>query len=100
MKKNKLATIISLLLLMSIPFTDAFMLDFDGSTLIGRKDHDGRKFFYHPDHLGSTDVVTNESANVVEETTYKPYGEVQSGGDSRFLFTSKELNKITEGNLI
>ncbi len=65
---------------------------FDGETLIGLKDPDGRKFFYHPDHLGSTDLVTNETGNVVEETTYKPYGEVQSGGQSRFLFTGKELD--------
>ena len=66
---------------------------YDGDTLIGRKDPDGKKFFYHPDHLGSTDIVTNESGDAVEETTYKPYGEVQSGGVSRFLFTGKELDK-------
>lgn len=68
---------------------------FDGNTLIGRKDPDGKKFFYHPDHLGSTDLVTNETGGVAEETTYKPYGEIQSGGDSRFLYTGKELDDNT-----
>ncbi|MEK6860705.1 MAG: RHS repeat-associated core domain-containing protein, partial [Nanoarchaeota archaeon] len=64
-------------------------------TLVGRKDPDGKKFFYHPDHLGSTDLVTDESGNVVEESTYEPYGEIIDGGDSRFLYTAKELDKGT-----
>ena len=37
---------------------------FDGSQLIARKDPDGKKYFYHPDHLGSTTLVTNESGAI------------------------------------
>ncbi len=84
------AVLISLMLV--IPFSSALQC----FTIY---DDDGRKFFYHPDHLGSTDLVTNETGNVVEETTYKPYGEVQSGGQSRFLFTGKELDDTVEGNI-
>lgn len=31
--------------------------------LIAKIDTNNRKFFYHPDHLGSTSLVTNESGN-------------------------------------
>ena len=64
--------------------------------LVARKDPDGKKFYYHPDHLGSTDLVTNQTGAVVEETTYEPYGEIVDGGESRFLFTSKELDTNTD----
>ena len=64
----------------------------DGETLVGRKDHNGKKFFYHPDHLDSTSIVTDESGDVVEESTYKPYGLTIDGGNDRFLFTGKELD--------
>lgn len=68
---------------------------YDGEVLVGRKDSDGKKFFYHPDHLESTNIVTNNSGGIVEETTYLPYGEVMEGGDSRYLFTGKEKDTET-----
>ncbi len=60
------------------------------SQLIARKDPDGKKYFYHPDHLGSTTLVTNESGAVVEDTNYKPFGEPLYDAKSRFLYTGKE----------
>lgn len=60
------------------------------STLVARQDSDGKKYAYHPDHLGSTDLVTDSNGKVVEETTYDPYGRVRDDGASRFLFTGKE----------
>ncbi len=68
---------------------------YDEKDLVGRKDPDGKKYFYHPDHLGSTAIITNESGALVEETTYEPFGEVFSGGSDRFLFTGKELDPGT-----
>ena len=62
---------------------------FDDSGLVGRKDSSGI-YFYHSDNLGSTNVVTDKSGNVVERTTYEPYGNVLSGGASKFLYTGKE----------
>ena len=41
----------------------------------------GVKKFYHTDHLGSSSVVTDRSGNVLENTTYEPFGSVVSGGD-------------------
>lgn len=69
---------------------------YDEKDLVARMDPDGKKFFYHPDHLGSTSLITNSTGAVVEETTYEPFGKVASGGNDRFLFTGKELDKGTE----
>jgi len=59
--------------------------------LLARKNPDGSKWFYHPDHLGSTTLITNETGGVVEETTYLPFGDVNSGGEEEtHLYTGKE----------
>src|SRR3989338_10677948 len=65
--------------------------------LIAKYDTNGRKFFYHPDHLGSTSLVTNESGDVVEDLLYLPYGDVLSGTEiSRFGYTGQE-NDLESG---
>ena len=76
-KKHLSLVFFLLCLLPLIPFSSALeyqklsILDLDGDTLVGRKDPDGTKKYYHPDHLGSTDLVTNQTGAVVEETTSK-----------------------------
>lgn len=60
------------------------------SQLAARKDPDGEKFYYHPDHLGSTNLITNEQGEVVEETTYMPFGAELTDSNERFLYTGKE----------
>ena len=63
-------------------------------TLVAMKDNSGNKLYYHPDHLGSTTLVTNQSGDVVEENFYYPYGESLEGTeDSRHLYTGKEKDK-------
>src|SRR3989338_8695539 len=64
---------------------------YDEYDLIAKKDSEGKKF-YHPDHLGSTTLVTNEAGEVVEETVYDPFGAVQEGGDQRFDYEGKETD--------
>src|SRR3989344_4725992 len=65
--------------------------------LIAKYDTQGEKFFYHPDHLGSTSLVTNESGDVVEDLLYLPYGDVLSGDEiSRFTYTGQE-NDVESG---
>ncbi len=44
--------------------------------LVAERDNDGTKTFYHPDHLGSTSLTTDSSGNLVENTFYTPYGEL------------------------
>jgi RHS repeat-associated protein len=65
---------------------------YDERNLIGRLDPDGKRYFYHPDHLGSTSLITNETGGIVEETTYEPYGQVLSGGNDRYDYTGKETD--------
>ncbi len=68
---------------------------YDEKDLVARKDPDGKKFFYHPDHLGSTTLITNESGDVIEEVTYEPFGKLIESSDERFLYTGKELDRST-----
>lgn len=69
---------------------DTFYIYDEQGTLLARKDPDGKMFYYHPDHLGSTTLITNEAGAVVEETSYLPFGEVWEGGSDEYLFTGKE----------
>ena len=64
---------------------------YDEYDLIAKEDAEGKKF-YHPDHLGSTTLVTNEAGEIVEETVYDPYGAVQEGGDERYDYEGKETD--------
>ncbi len=62
---------------------------------------DQQHWFYHPDHLGSTSMVTNESAQLREHILYFPFGEVwveENSGAIRqdFFFTAKELDPETK----
>ncbi len=62
--------------------------------MIASKFQNGDKLYYHPDHLGSTTLVTNQSGDVVEDDVYLPFGAIYSGlADSRFLFTGKERDE-------
>ncbi|MEK6974618.1 MAG: RHS repeat-associated core domain-containing protein, partial [Nanoarchaeota archaeon] len=63
--------------------------------LVGEKRYDGKTYFYHPDHLGSTQLITDQNGNVVENTSYDPYGTVIQDGKSRYQFTGKELDRET-----
>lgn len=66
--------------------------------LLARKNPDNSKVFYHNDHLGSASLLTDQNGNILEETTYYPYGEIRSGGtQSKYLYTGKE--KDTESGL-
>jgi RHS repeat-associated protein len=57
------------------------------------REENSQKFYYHPDHLGSTTIVTDSSGNVVEKTEYAPFGAVLEGGSDRFLFTGQEADQ-------
>lgn len=57
--------------------------------LVAREEN-GKKFYYQPDQLGSTNIVTDEIGNIVEKTEYEPFGQVISGGNDRYTFTGQE----------
>jgi RHS repeat-associated protein len=61
------------------------------------------KLYYHPDHLGSTSLITNDSGGVVENIFYDPYGEMLDpygaillqGTTSRYQYEGKEFSQAT-----
>ncbi len=66
----------------------------------GPPPHEFQLFFYHGDHLGSSNVITDAFAGVFEHVEYFPFGEpwVDDGGTATLLpykFTSKELDPET-----
>lgn len=64
--------------------------------IVARKNPDGSKTYYHNDHLGSNSVLTDQNGEVVEKTTYEPFGEVKQGGTkSKFGYTGQEKDNET-----
>jgi RHS repeat-associated protein len=79
----------------------------DENGIIGEIKTDGittKKLYYHPDHLGSTSLITNDSGGVVENIFYDPYGEMLDpygaillqGTTSRYQYEGKEFSYVTE----
>ena len=57
-------------------------------------------YFYHPDHIGSTNYVTDLNGKLYEHLEYFPFGEAwveENSNQQRtpFLFTAKELDEET-----
>ena len=57
-------------------------------------------YFYHGDHLGSSNYITDRTGRVFEHTLYLPYGEtwIDEGHETSLLgykFTGKELDEET-----
>ena len=64
-------------------------------------DGEGKRYFYHSDHLGSSSLVTNNSGIVIQQMDYLPYGEVflEKRADvnysTPYKFNGKELDEET-----
>jgi len=58
--------------------------------LVGVKDSSGDVLFYHPDHLGSSTLVTDINGAVVEEMEYEPFGSPVESSDERYTYTGQE----------
>ncbi len=53
-------------------------------------------YYYHSDHIGSSDVITDQTAAQIQHLEYAPYGEVilNEGQDvTDYKFTGKELDE-------
>jgi len=62
------------------------------------KPTDNFLYYYHPDHLGSTQYVTEANGAVYEHVEYFPFVETwvnEGGGNITHFFTSKELDVET-----
>ena len=61
---------------------------------------DRQHWYFHPDHLRSTSIVTSETGQLLEHIHYFPYGEVwldenPNSAPVPYLFTAKELDPET-----
>src|SRR6516164_449782 len=54
---------------------DTLLSTIDQQTASGVATGTAKTRYVHPDHLGSTNVVTDENANVVQTLDYYPYGQ-------------------------
>lgn len=64
--------------------------------IAARKNPDGTKTFYHNDNLNSANILTDQNGQLVEKTTYYPFGGIQSGGtQSKFLYTGQKRDSDT-----
>ena len=78
-----------------IPYPEA-----DLCNLFGDEREDAL-FFYHSDHLGSTGMITDNSANITQGFLYTPFGELlyeydpgwESGRIPKYSFNAKELDE-------
>jgi RHS repeat-associated protein len=48
---------------------------------------------YHPDHLGSTALITDGAGNVLENRAYSPFGETTPSSNTAYLFTGQEYDR-------
>ncbi|QTA89006.1 RHS repeat-associated core domain-containing protein [Desulfonema magnum] len=63
---------------------------------VARKDPAGKMFWFHANHLGGTDTITDSAGKLAERTRYFPFGEIREGGNERYTFTGKEKDKVTD----
>ncbi len=61
--------------------------------LVGKKDVSGALFYYHPNLLGSADLITNSGGNKIEDVEYEPFGELVNDSDERYTFTGYEQDQ-------
>jgi RHS repeat-associated protein len=77
----------------------AYWLDVPNAAQILFQEQEKKVLFYHADHLGSTNVVTDLAGDVVESTEFYPFGrtrhEHKNGFDADYQYTGKELDKET-----
>ena len=84
----------------SAPLSCAKMI-FSGGQRVAMKQANGTIDYFHPDHLGSTSVLTNASGVSEQELAYHPYGEtrVNTGGSSATVEEWKlEVGTFAGGN--
>ncbi len=72
-----------------------FTYIYQDGVLVARVNPDGSKYYYHPDHLGSTSLITDANGNVVEQTFYSPFGETLGGGTTENKLYTGQFADIT-----
>lgn len=60
--------------------------------LVGKKDINGNTYFYYPDALGSTSLITDSSGNAIANLSYEPFGKLMQDSGERYTFTGHEID--------
>ncbi|MFC1715688.1 RHS repeat domain-containing protein [Candidatus Poribacteria bacterium] len=64
---------------------------------VAEVDPQGNNKYVHPDHLGSTSLITDAQGSQVETTHYTPYGLALSGGQtSRYSYEGQEYDNTID----
>jgi RHS repeat-associated protein len=71
-----------------------------GSNPAGKTPYEKDLYFYHPDHLGTSNYITDTNGRLYEHLEYFPFGEawVEENSNTQrtpYLFTAKELDEET-----
>jgi RHS repeat-associated protein len=74
--------------------------DVPGANPQGKTPFEKDIYFYHPDHLGSSNYITDTNGKLYEHLEYFPFGEawVEENSNTQrtpYLFTAKELDEET-----
>lgn len=83
-----------------LPPGSAVFLSSEAASELEAPDATLRIRYYHPDHLGSSSVITDAAGELVEETAYYPFGEPRveyrpRGVDEPYKFAQKERDRET-----
>ncbi len=63
--------------------------------------YEEKQYYFHPDHLGSTNYLTDVTGEAYQHVAYLPWGEVfveernTQSSRNTFLYTGKELDEMT-----
>src|SRR5215470_11080000 len=75
---------------------EAVLSTVDQQTASGVATGTAKTRYVHPDHLGSTNVVTDENDNVVQTLDYYPYGGTRISTNSGTNEARKYINRFAE----
>jgi RHS repeat-associated protein len=76
-------------------------VDLPAPALVAPPDPSRRIYYYHQDHLGSSNILADANGEVVDESTFYPFGQLRHRADSSadrgalpnaYLFSQKELD--------
>lgn len=74
---------------------DTLYINHEGQLIAQKNVNDSTTYYFHPDNVGSVTLVTDSSGNVVENSSFDPYGNIISGGEtSRFDYEAKEYDSV------
>ncbi len=75
--------------------------DSDSSVIERSRNTEDKQYYFHPDHLGSINYLTDVTGEAYQHVAYLPWGEVfveqrnTQSSRNTFLYTGKELDEMT-----